>query len=100
MDSFDLILIPLINIFRVPTGLYFTIFTLMVIWWMELYHRSANLQRGFLGESRTAFFAVNAVVYVFLLIVIIVFAVKSAEVRTLSLLFISPPPLFIPNRAR
>lgn len=66
---------------RVPTGLYFTIFTLMVIWWMELYHRSANLREGFLGQSRTAFIVINAIVYLFLLIVIIVFAAKSGKVR-------------------
>lgn len=62
---------------RLPTGLYFTVFTLMVIWWIELYHRSTNLQKGFLGQSKYVFIAINAVVYIFLLIVIIIFAVKA-----------------------
>ena len=64
---------------RLPTGLYFTVFTLMVIWWIELYHRSTNLQKGFLGQSKNVFIAINALVYLFLLIVIIIFAVKAKD---------------------
>jgi hypothetical protein len=40
---------------ELPTYLFFSVTSLIVFWWIELYHNAANLQASFLGESSFSF---------------------------------------------
>src|SRR6185437_1397611 len=80
---------PRLTLSRLPTYFFITIFTLMVLWWVELYHRS-SAKKGFLGRMKWVFVAINVVLYVFLIIVIIIYAVtEGSRVRSSSLISFS-----------
>jgi len=51
---------------------------LLVFWWIELYHRSGR-NKSFLGGMKWVFIGVNAALYLFLLIVIIVYAATEGK---------------------
>lgn len=63
---------------ELPTYFFITIFSLLVLWWVELYHRS-SARKNFLGRMKWVFILVNVVLYLFLLIVIIVYAVTEND---------------------
>ncbi len=67
---------------ELPTYIYFTVFMLMVFWWIELYHRSTGRSdsEGFLGRMKPVFIVVNALMYTFFIIVLIIYAVKYQTV--------------------
>lgn len=65
---------------ELPTYFFITIFSLLVLWWVELYHRTSARKR-FLGRMNWVFVGVNTVLYLFLLVVIIIYAVTEDNVR-------------------
>jgi len=63
---------------ELPTYFFFSIFTLLVFWWIEICHFASEL-RGILGRLRWVFLGVNVVIYLLLVVVVIAFAVEGAS---------------------
>ena len=60
---------------ELPTYIYFSLFMLMVFWWIELYNRSTgkSVRTDFLGQMKPLFIGVNVLMYAFFLAVLIVY---------------------------
>src|SRR4051812_41822208 len=61
---------------RLPTYLFFTTFTLLVLWWIELCYWVEELS-GALNRLKKVFIGVNAVLYTFFLVMVIAYAAKN-----------------------
>jgi len=69
------------NLFYVelPFYLFLSLFTIVVAWWIEIYHFTVQASTSFLTRARWFLVAANVLLYLFLLVVVIAFATESAK---------------------
>lgn len=69
---------------ELPFYVYLSMFTVLVAWWIEIYHFAMSAKKAFLRNARWILIGVNVAMYCFFLAVIIAYAAASSG-RTSSL---------------